>query len=336
MLRPLLSYSLVLGVLVVQLVEDVSSSAFDVVDLRTEYLRNPLGLDVEAPRFSWQIVPSANSSIPDSALRGVHQDNYHIIVQTEAGTSVWDSGIVPTPHAVAPPSVSYGGPKLEPGGVYCWTVEAMVSTAGAGASGAERVNRFSTEIAVADTACFSVGLPLRSDWAAKFIALPASNSSSNFTSDPWFRKSFTLPAAATAAAATGASALLYVASVGYCDASVNGQPASRSAVLVPSISYLPSRILYRTYNVSMLLNFTAGATNVVGLWAAAGWADYGDFAWAADSRFGGHAPLVMAELRVGGTIVKDSVRWHQNSSSCLFWFAILVAVHSLNVSAPAL
>lgn len=323
-----------LGVLASQLVKEASSSTFDVVDLRTEYLSNPLGLDVEAPRFSWQVAPSANSTIAISAVHGVHQDNYRILARTEAGASVWDSGVVPTPHAVAPPSVSYGGPKLDPGGVYCWTVETAVtwvSAAGGdgGGGGAENEegNRFLfvTETAASEEACFSVGLPLRSDWTAKFIALPASNSSSNFAPDPWFRKTFTLPAAATVAAAAGSSALLHVASVGYCEASVNSQPASSSAVLVPSISYLPSRILYRTYNVSKLLNFTPGATNVVGLWAAAGWADYGDFSWAADSRFGGHAPLVMAELHVGGTVVKDSVCFigcmlcwqHDNPNSCL-------------------
>jgi hypothetical protein len=52
-----------------------------------------------------------------------------------------------------------------------------------------------------------------------------------------------------------------VASVGYCQVTVNGRDASGEvgAVLVPSVSYLPSRVLYRTYNVTALLDATPGA-----------------------------------------------------------------------------
>lgn len=111
---------------------------------------------------------------------------------------------------------------------------------------------------------------------------------------PWFRTQFTLPSGSL-----GESALLYVASVGFCDVSVNGEPAS-TAVLSPSVSYLPSRVMYRVYNVSDLL--LPGRDNVIGLWASPGWAEYMSFDWASGTQWE-KAPAVMAELHVGNTVL---------------------------------
>lgn len=43
--------------------------------LQIEYLTNPIGLDITAPRFSWQL---------ESAERGVRQTAYQITVATDA------------------------------------------------------------------------------------------------------------------------------------------------------------------------------------------------------------------------------------------------------------
>ena len=43
--------------------------------LQVEYLTNPIGLDITAPRFSWQL---------RSAERGVRQTAYQITVATDA------------------------------------------------------------------------------------------------------------------------------------------------------------------------------------------------------------------------------------------------------------
>ena len=113
----------------------VDSAPIQVVNLRTEYLKNPLGLDVEAPRFSWQLqVNQQHSSLHslDSAqsIRGVHQESYQIVVTEEGSeTPFWDSGVVSTAAAaVAPVNVAYSGPKLKTGGVYSWDVRTVVSS----------------------------------------------------------------------------------------------------------------------------------------------------------------------------------------------------------------
>ena len=51
------------------------------VNLKTEYLRNPLGIDIVQPRFSW------------NCEGGVKQTSYQIITKVNDET-VWDSGKV--------------------------------------------------------------------------------------------------------------------------------------------------------------------------------------------------------------------------------------------------
>ncbi len=47
------------------------AAAVRVTDMRTEYLRDPIGLDTPAPRFSWQIAS-------DAAARGLAQKAFRI------------------------------------------------------------------------------------------------------------------------------------------------------------------------------------------------------------------------------------------------------------------
>lgn len=54
-----------------------------ITDLRTEYQRNPLGLDAARPRFSWKMGSDRTDTV---------QDAYQIQVTLE-GRMVWDSGL---------------------------------------------------------------------------------------------------------------------------------------------------------------------------------------------------------------------------------------------------
>ena len=85
-------------------------------------------------------------------------------------------------------------------------------------------------------ALFSMGMLAKSDWTAKLIGMPGGCFSGQCTAAPWFRSTVTLPSG------SAGPALLYVASVGFCEVSVNGQSASE-AVLSPSISYLPANLV---------------------------------------------------------------------------------------------
>lgn len=80
--------------------------------LKVEYAEMPLGIDVEKPRFSWQMV------VPDTE-RGYSQKAYQIIVTDEKGSLVWDSGKVSSDLSL---NIEYAGAPLQPATCYFWTV----------------------------------------------------------------------------------------------------------------------------------------------------------------------------------------------------------------------
>ena len=84
----------------------------EVTTLKTEYLQNPLGIDVEQPRFSWQLIA------PEGA-RGYVQSAYQIVVSDESGGVVWDSGRMESDTALG---VVYEGQALNPATRYTWNL----------------------------------------------------------------------------------------------------------------------------------------------------------------------------------------------------------------------
>ncbi|HWJ81652.1 MAG TPA: glycoside hydrolase family 78 protein [Nocardioides sp.] len=91
-----------------------AGTAPTVAALTTNALEDPLGIAVAAPSLSWQI---------DSDRRGVTQQAYEVRVASAesrlADPDVWDSGRVVSDRSVG---VRYGGPALEPGADYVWSV----------------------------------------------------------------------------------------------------------------------------------------------------------------------------------------------------------------------
>lgn len=84
-----------------------------VTDMRVEHLANPLGIDVESPRFSWQMAT-------DSRRHGQRQTAWRIVVADEAGQTLWNSG---RRKAVGSLGITYGGSKLSPATRYSWRLE---------------------------------------------------------------------------------------------------------------------------------------------------------------------------------------------------------------------
>src|SRR5690242_7915845 len=97
---------------IVPLLEAQRPAAIQAADLRCEYLRNPLGIDVTRPRLSWVI-----ESV-DPAGRGLKQGGYRVLVASnaqslDAGTGdLWDSGKVASDQSA---QVMYGGKSLASG-----------------------------------------------------------------------------------------------------------------------------------------------------------------------------------------------------------------------------
>ena len=196
-------------------------------DLRCEYLRDPLGIDVRAPRLSWEV------AAPDRpAERGQCQTAYHILVADDAallrqGTgNLWDSGKVASAESL---HVPYQGVPLTSRMRCYWTVRVW--------------DRDGQPSAWSAPARWTMGLLEPSDWSGQWIGLdetPAENILKPLANAQWiwaagvqaeksapigevfFRQNFDIPAgknivAASAAFTADNSYILYI----------NGQRAGR-------------------------------------------------------------------------------------------------------------
>lgn len=138
----------------------VAVADVNVTNLRCEYLKDPLGIDVAKPRLSWQLV---------SAERDQKQTACQVIVE-----GLWDSGKIPSDQSI---NVEYDGPALKPGQRVTWKVRVWPGGVWSKPSS------------------WTMG---PSQWTAKWIGTGESvrppEGGENTLADPWFRKTFTLDA----------------------------------------------------------------------------------------------------------------------------------------------
>ena len=83
-----------------------------ITNLQVEYTKNPIGIDVKSPRFSWQMEASAGG-------RNYVQTGYQIEVKDPKGVLVWNSKKNISSTSVG---VIYTGPPLNAATRYSWTV----------------------------------------------------------------------------------------------------------------------------------------------------------------------------------------------------------------------
>jgi len=135
----------------------------EVKNLRVEHLRNPIGLDVTNPRFSWEISADA---------RGIEQSAYEITVTSDkAGSNtIWTSGKIESGKSV---DIKYAGTSLTPSTRYYWHVDVWYNS--------------NSMVSSTETALFETGL-MSSGWGeAKWIkatTLKQGESLGNGTLDP--------------------------------------------------------------------------------------------------------------------------------------------------------
>jgi hypothetical protein len=240
---------------------NTAEAACMVKDLRCEYLRNPLGLDVAQPRFSWMI---------ESGERGARQTARQILVSDEEDLikkdqgNIWDSGKVESDQSVL---VVYEGKPLASRGRYYWKTRVWDQSG--------QASEWS------EPACWSMGLLSEDEWAAQWIGcdwMP-----DNVGALPLLRKTFKLDSAPKRAE-------ISVCALGYYELHVNGQKAG-DAVLTPASTDYATRGLSITHDVTALLK---PGENCVALWLGRGWST------PALSQASKSGPLVKARLDVFG------------------------------------
>lgn len=242
-------------------------SSLKVEETTVEMRKNPEGVAVSAPRFSWQLVTDKQD---------VMQTAYQIeVADSEKGLQagsglVWNSGRVESGQSVL---VKYAGAPLESGQKYWWRVTVWTNTG---------------DKAQSSIQYWSMALLDSSDWKAGWIGL---NDSTNLKLDGertilparYLRKEFDLPSQPK-------RAVLYVSGVGSSVCYMNGERIGND-VFGPLPTWYDASVSYLTYDVTPLLK---SGTNAIGV--ALGNGCY--LSMRANGMVGFGLPRLMAQLNI--------------------------------------
>ena len=184
------------------------------INLKTEYLRDPLGIDIPRPRLFW------------NCEDGVAQSAYQIVAQSD-GTVVWDSGRVGSSQmaGIPYPNELTSRQRVE------WKV-LLWDEQGAAGSWSE-------------PAFFEMGLLQSSDWRAKWITGNYKVRKKQRYPVDCFRRNVSITKAVR-------KARLYITACGIYEAKLDGTKIGNFC-LAPGHTDYRKRVQYQTYDVTNLL-----------------------------------------------------------------------------------
>jgi len=240
----------------------VSFSWAGVNNLRCEYQQDPLGIDVTAPRLSWQL---------DSTARGEVQQSAQILVASSLANlnanigDLWNT----TVNSGQSFQVPYAGTALQSEMACYWKV---------------RVTGLQGSYGWSQTALWTMGLLSTADWSgAKWIGDDAPN---NIPS-PLLRKSFTL-------SKTVRRAMVYATAHGAYELRLNGSRVG-DEILAPGWTDYRKRVLYQTYDVTAAL---ASGENVIGAMIGDGWYNAKMQGWPSRAANGSNGRKLLLKLAI--------------------------------------
>lgn len=264
------------------------ATATNIDRIRCEYLKNPLGIDVATPRFTWEI--SAGHNGRQTACRLKVATSPQLLKRGKA--DVWKSRRVNTDI----PRMVYQGPALQAHTRYYWQVEVWSNS-----------RKLTSEIASFETAKLSI-----TDWHdAKWIS---DTFDKEFRKAPLLRKSISLEEKNIK------NARLYVSGVGYYEFFINGAHVS-DRKLEPGYTHFDKRVLYSTYDVTSMLQH---GENVLAAELGNGWLNIQSLSvWEFEKARWRMRPRMIAELRItynDGTVqtIPTDRTWKTNSGACSF------------------
>ncbi len=184
------------------------------IRLKTEFLYNPLGIDVKLPRLQW------------NCEGGIRQSAYYVLAKDDTGKVLMDSG----KQSSNSMQVVWAGAELHSRTQVIWQVK-LWDEAG-------------VEGEWSETAFFEIGLLKSQDWKAKWISGAVKVDKAERYPVDCFQKIFL--------AKQVKKARLYVTACGLYEASLNGNRIG-DAVLTPGITDYRKRIQYQTYDITTLL-----------------------------------------------------------------------------------
>ena len=242
---------LVMGVVLLSAAGAMAASGDMVpVNLRCEYLVNPLGIDATAPRLSWEL------KAVDKSARGLEQSAYQILVVTSGNNlaadtgDLWDTGKVTSSDSN---QIVYTGKPLTACRLVVWKVRVWDAQ--------DQVSDWSAP------ALWSMGLLQKEDWkGAQWIGdaaeAPAEKDNPNppIPPSPLLRRAFVVDGPVM-------RATLYVTSRGDYECRLNGVKVS-DRMLSPEWTDYEKRIQYQVYDVRESVH---EGDNVLGAMLGDGW-----------------------------------------------------------------
>ncbi len=210
-----------------------------VTKLVCEYLENPIGIDIEKPRLSWQM---------NSDELNVKQKAYEIRVAdspknlNKKHALIWTSGKVESDKSV---NVEYGGSPLKSMQRAYWQVRIWDNN--------NKVSDWS------EPAFWETGILSPELWTASWITMGSEKESENSKPSQYFRKEFKVKKKVK-------SARVYVTSLGVYQLFINGKKVSDD-LFTPGWTTYNKRLQYQTYDVTSMLN----EKNTVGAIVGDGW-----------------------------------------------------------------
>ena len=250
------------------------------INLKTEYLTNPIGIDIRSPRFSWH------------CDGGVKQSAYQIIAKDADGDEVWNSGKVESRQMHLIP---WNGENLDSRDCITWQVQLWDENDMPG-----EVSEFAT---------FELGLLYKNDWKAKWITGNYEVDKKKRYPVDCFRKKFHI-----AANKEIKSARAYMTACGIYEGQINGEKIGKFC-LAPGITDYRKRVQYQTVDITSQLKFGENELNFM---LADGWYRGSVGAWGMKNYYGTETKLlVQIEIRyTDGTVdtilTDDSWQWTNN------------------------
>jgi alpha-L-rhamnosidase len=260
-----------------------------VTRMQCEYLADPIGIDAEHPRLSWQM--------EDSSI-GAAQTAYRVIVDKDSlavskhnGTA-WDSKKMNASNSL----ITYQGEPLEPFTKYFWAVQVWDAKGRA--------------LPQSTVSAFETGMMKMTNWTGNWISdradihtLPAA----------YFRKTFSAPKKIKSARA-------YIAVGGLYELYINGTKIGNHR-LDPMYTRFDRRNLYVSYDVTSQLQ---NGENTIGVLLGNGWYNMQSIAvWNFDRAPWRNRPAFCLDLRItydDGTtgIIYTDETWKTHTGPLIF------------------
>jgi alpha-L-rhamnosidase len=260
-----------------------------VVKLVCEYHTNPIGIDVEKPRFSWKLV---------SDQQDVSQTAYEIRVFESAkginkkGKQIWTSGKVVGDKSV---NIQYAGPALKSMQRAYWQVRIW-----------DNKNKAT---GWSEMAYWEMGILEPSSWSASWITMKNEKQMEGSLPAHYYRNEFSTSKKITSARA-------YVTSLGVYEMYINGKKVG-DQLFTPGWTSYNNRIQYQTYDITAMLE----KQNAIGAIVGDGWYR-GNIGFKGQKAYYGDKLALLVQLKITYTdgtteTIETNENWKTNTGPIL-------------------